>query len=129
MKTILSIFLFVNLAYGAFSQVDQFRVDCNNVAILPDINSEWSEWFEATNTFVLNTNANNDIIHYRADGEVLIYRNLGGLTTSTTSSGESYQILNVLDEDGNPMEFQLFDNPNLGIKLIIDGMAVQFVNM
>jgi hypothetical protein len=93
---------------------------------LPSLDSEWSEWFDAQNTFVINSNDNNDIIHYRGDGQVVIYRNLGGLETLYTKSGERYQIINVLDEDGNPMDFQLFDNLSIGVKLIKDGMAIQF---
>jgi len=130
MKAILILMTLVTFTRGAFSQDEnkQFRVDCDLVAILPGIDSEWSEWFDANNTFVINANENKDIIHHRGDGETLVYRNLGGLETLYTQSGERYQIINVLDEDGNPMDFQLFDDPSIGVKLIKEGMAIQFSN-
>jgi hypothetical protein len=128
MKAILILMTLVTFTRGAFSQDEnkQFRVDCDLVAILPGIDSEWSEWFDANNTFVINANENKDIIHHRGDGETLVYRNLGGLETLYTQSGERYQIINVLDEDGNPMDFQLFDNPSIGVKLRKEDMAIQF---
>ena len=127
MKTLSLIIVFITLSIQLFGQ-EQFRVDCNQVAILPDINSEWTEWFEATNTFVINANENQDIIHYRGDGQMVVYRNLGGLEILFTDSGNRYQIINVLDENGNPMDFQLFDDHSIGVKLIKAGMAVQFSN-
>jgi hypothetical protein len=126
MKTILILFSVIIFSGTTFSQNEQFRVDCNLVAILPSLYSEWSEWFDAQNTFVINANQNNDIIHYRGDGGIVVYRNVGDLKIEYTDSGKRYQIINVLDEDGYPMEFQLFDDPNIGIKLIKDGMAIQF---
>jgi hypothetical protein len=105
---------------------EQFRVDCSHVAILPSLDASWSEWFEASNTFVINANENNDIIHYRGDGNVVTYRYVGGLETLYTDSGKRYQIINVLDEDGYSMQFQLFDDLTIGVKLIKDGMAIQF---
>ncbi len=127
MKTLFIFLTTILISGNTFSQ-DQFRVDMNLVAILPSLDAEWSEWFEATNTFVINANENNDIIHYRGDGNVVVYRNLGGLKTEYTESGKRYQIINALDEDGNPMEFQLFDDRSIGVKLITGGMAIQFSN-
>jgi hypothetical protein len=125
MRTLFILFTALVLSSNVFSQ-DQFRVDYNLVAILPGLDAEWSEWFDAQNTFVINANDNNDIIHYRGDGQVVVYRNLGGLETEYTESGKRYQIINALDEEGNPMDFQLFDDPSIGAKLIKDGMAIQF---
>ncbi len=128
MKAILILLALVTLTGSAYSQSEngQFRVDCDLVAILPELDAEWSEWFEASNTFVINANDNNDIVHYRGDGETLVYRNLGGLEKLTTPSGDRYQIIHILDEDGNPMDFQLFEDPSIGVKLIMEDMLIQF---
>ena len=128
MKSILILLALVTLTESAISQSEngQFRVDCDLVAILPRLDSEWSEWFDASNTFVINSNDNNDIVHYRGDGETVVYRNLGGLETLTTPSGDRYQILHILDEDGNLMDFQLFEDPSIGVKLIMEDMLIQF---
>ncbi len=130
MKALLILLTLFTFSGRSFSQTEneQFRIDYNIVAILPGLDSDWSEWFDANNTFVINSNDNNDIVHYRGDGETVVYRNLGGLETLYTDSGKRYQIINVLDEDGNPMDFQLFDDPTIGVKLIKEGMAIQFSN-
>jgi hypothetical protein len=128
MKTILTLFALLTLSVSAFSQNEQFRVDCNLVSFLKGLDSEWSDWVEANNTFVINANDNNDIIHYRGDGEVVVYRNLGGLETLYTKTGERYQIVCVLDEDGNQMSFQMFDDLEIGVKLIKEGFIIQFAN-
>ena len=126
MKTLLTLLTLFTISVNAFSQNEQFRVDCNLVCFLDGLDSEWSEWIEANNTFVINANDNNDIIHYRGDGEVVVYRNLGGLETLFTKSGERYQIIKVLDEDGDEMSFQMFDNPEIGIKLMKNDLLIQF---
>lgn len=128
MKNLIStLFLFVLCGY-VNAQNDQFRADFNHVALMLNSDKDWSEWFDAQNTFVFNSNENNDIIHYRANGDVLIYRNLGGLISDFTDTGEHYQILNMLDEDGNQISFQLFDDISIGVKLITSEGMVQFSN-
>jgi hypothetical protein len=123
------ILLAVTICNGSLlSQNGQFRIDCNAVAILQSLDSEWSQWYDAQNTFVINANENFDIIHYRNNGEIVTYRNLGDLETSYTSSGDQYQIISVLDENGYPMEFQLFEDPAIGVKLIQGQAAIQFSN-
>jgi hypothetical protein len=126
MKTFLLILMPLFISANVMSQNKQFRVDCNLVAILPSLDAEWSEWFDSINTFVLNSNDNNDIIHYRGDGQVVVYRNLGGLETLYTESGKRYQIISVLDENGDSMSFQLFDDLSIGVKLIQGTIAIQF---
>jgi hypothetical protein len=128
MRTILTLLTLWFLSGSLNAQSEQFRVDFNHVAIFLSPDAEWSEWFEAPNTFVINSNDNNDIIHYRGDGNVVVYRNLGGLEKDQTESGDRYQILNMLDEEGNPISFQLFDDISIGVKLISSDSMIQFSN-
>ena len=128
MKAMLILMTLVTFTRSAYSQSEneQFRVDCDIVAILPGLDSDWSEWFDANNTFIINANENKDIIHHRGDGETVVYQNLSSVETLYTDSGERYQIIKVIDEYGKLMDFQLFDNPSIGVKLIKEGMAFQF---
>jgi hypothetical protein len=131
MKIVLSIIIigFVTLFSGnSFSQSNQFRIVYNNVSIFLSPDAEWSEMFDAQNTFVMNANENKDIIHYRGDGTAVTYRNIGELQTKYTDKGERYQILNVLDDDDNPISFQLFDDVSIGVKLITEDGLIQFSN-
>ncbi len=126
MKTIILSFSIILFALSGNSQESQFRVDCNYVAVFLKEEGSWSEWFDANNTFVINANTNSDIYHYRANGSFVQYRNLGGLEVNYTEDGNRYQILNMLDESGNPIRFQLFDDPYLGVKIISNDAMVQF---
>lgn len=116
MKTLITILALCFYSGTLNAQTDQFRVDLNHVAIFLSTDAEWSEWFDAQNTFVINANENNDLIHYRGDGSVIVYRNNGGLESDVTESGDHYQIMNMLDEEGNQISFQLFDDISIGIK-------------
>ena len=75
---------------------------------------------------MLNINGNNDIAHYKPDGTISYYRNLGGLEVGQTKDGRRYQILKALDEDGYEISFQLFDDTSVGAKLIWENFMIQF---
>jgi hypothetical protein len=131
MKTIVAVVIIgicTLFSGNVISQSNQFRVDFSHVAIFLSPDAEWSEWFDAQNTFVINANENNDIIHYRGDGNVVTYRNIGKLETKYTDTGERYQIISVLNDEGNPISFQLFDDISIGVKLITEEGLIQFSN-
>ncbi len=104
----------------------QFRRDYNYFAVYDSESSTWSEWKPGENTFVLNYNSNNDIAHYQGNGELVIYRRVSNVEEATTSSGDHYQILNALDENGTRFQFQFFDDVEIGLKLIYGNVMVQF---
>lgn len=128
MKTLITLFALCIFSRNLNAQTEQFSSDFNRVAIYLSSDAEWSEWFDAENTFVFNSNENNDVTHYRGDGSVIIYRNIGGLESDVTESGDHYQIMNMLDEDGNQISFQLFDDISIGLKLITSDGMIQFSN-
>jgi hypothetical protein len=128
MRTLITCLALWIISGSIQAQTEQFRVDFNHVAIFLSAEAEWSEWFDAPNTFVINANDNNDVIHYRGDGNVVVYRNLGGLESDVTETGDHYQILNMLDEDGDQISFHLFDNISIGVKLISSDGMIQFSN-
>ena len=122
-----SIIFFTLLIAGlSVSAQEQFRVDFNYVTFYDPDSKTWSDWETATHTVVFNINQNKDIKHYTAKGEVLIYRNLGNREEDYTSSGKHYQIIEALDDQGNEIRIQLFDDPNIGMKIMNGQFMVQF---
>jgi hypothetical protein len=115
--------LFIGLNASA---QDQFRADFNHVTFYDPDSKTWSEWETASHTLVFNINENNDIKHYTAKGDVFIYRNMGNLEEDYTTSGDHYQIIEALDDEGNELRIQLFDDPSIGLKLINGEFMVQF---
>jgi hypothetical protein len=51
---------------------------------------------------------------------------MGGHEDGYTSSGEHYQMLRILDDEGDELTIQLFDNPDIGMKLIMGQYMIQF---
>ena len=125
-KIICFFIFFLFLANPSYGQNEKFRMDYNYVASYDTQSKEWDDWKEGYNTFVLNYNENNDILHIKGNGNKVIYRKLSGVEEGTTSTGKHYQILRALDEDGNAFRFQMFDDPEIGAKMMYSNFAIQF---
>jgi hypothetical protein len=117
--------LFISTSSFSFAQ-SQFRVDYDVITFYDPETADWGDWQLATNTIVFNINENMDIKHYTPKGEVIVYRNMGGHEEGYTKGGEHYQMLRVLDDGGDEMLIQLFDNPDIGMKLIMGQYMIQF---
>jgi hypothetical protein len=126
MKNLLLFTLFIISSFSFSFAQDQFRRDYDLITFYDPETGEWGDWQAATHTLVFNINDNMDIKHYTPKGEVIIYRNMGGLEDGYTKSGEHYQMLRILDDEGDEMLIQLFDNPDIGMKLIMGQYMIQF---
>lgn len=104
----------------------RFRMDYNYVAFYDVEKEEWSDWSEGNNTFVINYNSNGDIAHYKPNGEMDLYKNISSVEDGYTDSGEHYQIITALDEEGFRFIFQFFDNSSIGLKMIYGDIMIQF---
>jgi hypothetical protein len=51
---------------------------------------------------------------------------MGNLEDDYTTSGKHYQIIEALDDQGNEIKIQLFDDPSIGMKIINGEFMVQF---
>ena len=98
------------------SAQDQFRIDYDVITLYAD--GEWGPWEEGDNTFVFNPDGTTNIVHYFANGDIVTYRRTTDVEEGETDKGEHYQMIVVLDADGNEVLLQYFDNPALGLKLI-----------
>ncbi len=106
---------------------EKFRIDYNKVAFYKNEIKDWTDLEDGLNTFVININNNGDIMHIKANGKNVIYRKLSGVEKGNTSRGEPYQILKALDDDGDIFSFQIFNDPQLGLKMIYGNTAILFV--
>lgn len=104
---------------------NKFRQDYNYISIHDNKTNEWSEWERENNTFVVNVNNNGDIIHYKSNGEEVLYRKLSSVENGDID-GEHYQIIHALDESGTKFIFQFFDNETIGLKMIYGDFLIQF---
>jgi len=119
MKAILlTLFLVISLASFSQEDVETFRRDYNWISVFAE--DEWSPVEELKCTFVFNINDNGDVKFYNANkGTTITYRAIGGVETGVTDNGEGYQIIFVLDDDGDECLLQLFDSQELGLKIIL----------
>jgi hypothetical protein len=108
------------------SNAERFRVDYNHVSIFDMETENWGDWQEGDNTFVINYNDNGDIAHYLANGDFVLYKKISGVEEDYTDSGEPYQVVTALDENGYRFRFQIFNDPKIGLKLIYSDVMIQF---
>lgn len=106
---------------------EKFRVDMEYVSVYDAKTKKWSDWQEGFNSFVINYNNNGDILHIKGSGKQVIYRKISkGVERKRTEDGNQYQIIEVIDEDGDRCSFQIFDDYSIGIKIIYGNLMIQF---
>lgn len=125
MKKLLFTLALTFLSIGFGKTQEQFRADYNYICYFNTDNETWSDWVHSEHTLVFNYNENNDIAHFTAKGEMFTYRNIGGKDEGYTN-GNHYQTLDLIDEDGNYIQIQLFDDTAIGMKLIFGDDMLQF---
>jgi hypothetical protein len=74
----------------------------------------------------MNHNDNGDIAHYKANGEMVLYKKISTVEENETKDGNKYQIISALDEEGIRFKIQFFNNSEIGIKLIYQNIMIQF---
>lgn len=105
---------------------NKFRVDYDLVSIYDGKTEKWGDFEAGNNTFVINMNSNGDIMHIKANNDKVIYKKLSGADEGKTDKGDHYQTIKALDEDGNTFTFQIFDDINIGLKMIYGDVMIQF---
>ena len=129
MKLLLTLIGCVTFLTVNAQTAEKFRVDYNYVTTYDPKTKRWSDWKEGDNTFVINVNSKGDIAHLMASGKTVIYKKLSGVEEGRTDSGDHYQIIKALDEDGDVFRFQIFDDTSIGLKMIWGNFIVQFAKL
>jgi len=125
MKKLLLTFALSILSVGFGKAQDKFRADYNYICFYDSDAKTWSEWESAEHTLIFNYNENKDIAHFTAKGQTITYRNIGNKDEGYTN-GNHYQIIDAIDDEGNYIRIQLFDDPEIGMKLIWGENMIQF---
>ena len=125
MKKLLFTIALSFLSIGFGKAQDKFRADYNYICFYDSDTKSWSEWTPAEHTIIVNYKVNNDIVHFTAKGEMLTYRNTGSKDDGYTN-GNHYQTLDLIDEDGDFIRIQLFDDQAIGMKIIWGDQMIQF---
>lgn len=85
-------------------------------------------WEKTDITVVFNPNGVRDIVIYYTNGESLTLHQITGTTEGKTKSGDGYQIVRCIDQDGGKLAVQLFDDDTCMRILIAEGYFVEFHN-
>lgn len=84
------------------------------------------EWQATDMTVVFNPKGVKDIVFYYPNGNIRTFHQIVGMTKDTTTNGDAYQIIECLDESGDRVAIQLFDDDTC-LRVIIDkGWFIEF---
>ncbi len=97
-------------------------------SIISKKNDVVQPWEETDVTVVFNPKGVRDIVFYYSSGKTLILHQISGAKEGKTTDGAGYQIVECLDEDGDKVAVQLFDDDTCLRILIAKGYMVEFHN-
>jgi hypothetical protein len=83
-------------------------------------------WVSAETTVVFNPNHVRDVIFYYSDSTSRTFHQITEVTTGTTESGEAYQVVHCIGEDGIEMTLQLFDDDSTLRIIVSAGNSIEF---
>lgn len=85
-------------------------------------NDKLSEWEDTDLTVVFNEKGTNNVVLYYP-GKTKTFYKIGNIEKDKTKSGEDYQVIQCVDDDGNKLSLQLFVD---AMRIIFDGGFVEF---
>jgi hypothetical protein len=89
-------------------------------------NNVKGEWQSTDMTVVFNPKGVTDIVFYYPNGSIRTFHQITDMTKDTTTNGDTYQIVECLDERGTKVAIQLFDDDTC-LRVIIDkGWFIEF---
>lgn len=89
-------------------------------------NNVKGEWQSADITVVFNANGVRDIVFYYPNGNTRTFHQIVSMTKNTTTNGDSYQIIECLDESGDRVAIQLFEDDTCLRVIVAKGYYVEF---
>ena len=95
-------------------------------SLIPVSNNVKGEWQSADITVVFNANGVRDIVFYYPNGNIRTFHQIVGMTKDVTTNGDAYQIIECLDESGDRVAIQLFEDDTCLRVIIAKGYYVEF---
>ena len=83
-------------------------------------------WQDTDVTVVFNPKKVRDIVIYYSTGNTLTLHQVGSTTQGKTEDGVGYQFVECIDQDGEEVGIQLFDDDTCMRVLIAKGYMVEF---
>ena len=87
-----------------------------------------SKWSAVDLTVVFNEKDKKDIILYYSSGKKMKFHQISDVYEDKTTAGEYYQSIECIDQDGDKVLLQLFDDDTCLRILICPGTFVEFHN-
>jgi len=113
------------------AQTDKMVRKYNAVTFFNETEStEWTANKEGHNTFIINCNANGDILYLKANKEMEMLVRIGSATKGRDKEGHGYQLVKMRDQNKRVLYFQLYDDEEDGVKMIYHDLKfmMQFIN-
>ena len=91
-------------------------------------NGVLQDWKQSEVTVVFNPKGVRDVIFYYENNTTRTFHQIGDVIEGKTLSGDGYQIITCIDQDGYDATLQLFDNDTALRVIISEGNTVEFHN-
>lgn len=88
----------------------------------------WSEITPEANKFIINHNANDDVLHHLPNNSSKEYTRHSKSEADETPEGERFALFEIGIKNGTGALFQVFENPLIGVKIIYEDRMVQYFN-
>ena len=123
MKKILLGALLLLSSYTCIAQETFVKKYTSLIAVNNNVKGEWQS---ADITVVFNAGGVRDILFYYPNGNIRTFHQIVSMTKNTTTNGDAYQIVECLDESGNRVAIQLFEDDKC-LRVIVDkGYYIEF---
>ena len=123
MKKLLLGALLLLLSISAFSQEGFVKKYTSMISVTNNVKGEWQD---TDITVAFNPRGVTDIVFYYPNGFTRRFHQIANPEKDKTANGDTYQIVQCLDESGDQVAIQLFDDDTC-LRIIIDkGWYVEF---
>ena len=91
-------------------------------------NGVLQDWKQSEVTVVFNPKGVRDVVFYYENGTKRTFHQIGDVNEGKTNSGDGYQIIKCIDQDGYDVAIQLFDTDTALRIIVSDGNSIEFHN-
>lgn len=122
MKKLLVIVLFM-MSLMSFSQTTFVR---NYTSFIVERDYVKEKEKSVTLTVIYNPNGENKVVFKFGDGRTRNFYQVSKVEEGKTEGGYEYQLMNVVDDDGEEVVLQLFDKNNALRIIVTNGNTIEF---
>lgn len=105
---------------------DKARMDYQLVSMFDKQTKKWSEFVPDMNSFFVNINPNGDILHLRSNGTQTVYKRVSITNDDETAEGKHFLLIKTQHPGGEFVQFQVFDDFKVGLKMFQGDKIIQY---